>query len=77
MLDKFTTWEIGDGKSIRVWDDCWVEIGLKLREVFPHNVPVMPSKLCFWVCLKELFWPIVVALVKWNSRSVVWKLLEL
>lgn len=30
---KFVQWEIGDGTMIKDWDDCWVQVGLRLHSV--------------------------------------------
>lgn len=30
ILDQMTKWEIGNGKNINVWLDCWIDTTIKL-----------------------------------------------
>lgn len=31
--NKYVQWEIGGGTKIKAWDDCWVQVGLRLRTI--------------------------------------------
>lgn len=42
-LDNYTLWEIGNGKRINAWDECWMEKGLKLREVKLNNSSIQDN----------------------------------
>lgn len=42
-LDNYTLWEIGNGKRINVWDERWMEKGLKLREVTLNNSSIQDN----------------------------------
>lgn len=50
-LEKGLQWSVGDGRSIRFWQDKWLPSGIALEEVIVEEVPedVANRKLAFFV----------------------------
>ncbi|KAI5438869.1 hypothetical protein KIW84_024554 [Lathyrus oleraceus] len=58
---KFIQWEIGDGASIKAWDDYWVQVGRKLHNVmFNHGLSATDTMLIDLVNIND----------NWNLRVI-------